>query len=67
MHSVHNSEDLTSRDGLEFVMRVRSRRSGYAKERLGDRLLAGAIARALNNQAPIDAHDLEIVKEKFLL
>lgn len=63
MQSVLNSEDLIGQHGLEFVERVRS---SFAKERLGDRLLAQAIACALNSEAPIDAPDLEIVKEMFL-
>lgn len=43
-------------------------RSGYAKKRLGDRLLAEAQAtQALNSVASINPHDLEIIKNMLLL
>lgn len=58
---VLNSRTLIDPDDLKRV------RSGYAKERLGDRLLAEAQVALDHSVALINPHDLEIIKEMLLL
>ena len=54
-------------NGAPYSLRYQANGSAYAQQKLGNRWLAEARTVAVNSEALIDPHDLELVNEVLLL